>query len=196
MKLHHPLCVLLAASLVGCAPALVGVQPLEPDNRDRRRLDLDQINASLRAATGYGWVDDEGNDHLVRLASTLGRADYRTNTAEDRSPSLVFQKFLPDAAHSVCGKVVSQDASRPAAERIFFLEAQASDTVASAPEAVEANIKQLLMRFHSRDVELGSDTLDAWMWMHESASFVSPNPQLAWNAVCVGLITHPDFYSY
>ena len=132
----------------------------------------------------------------VWLASTLGRADYRTNTAEDRSPSLVFQKFLSDAAHSVCGKVVSQDASRPAAERIFFLEAQASDTVASAPEAVEANIKQLLMRFHSRDVELGSDTLDAWMWMHESASFVSPNPQLAWNAVCVGLITHPDFYSY
>ena len=64
------------------------------------------------------------------------------------------------------------------------------------PDAVEDNIRHLLLRFHSRVVEPGSDTLDGWLWLHESAGFVSANPNLAWNAVCVGLITHPDFYSY
>ena len=175
---------------------LVGVVPLEPDQRDRRRLDLDQLRASIVAATGYAWLDDDGRDRFELLASTLGRADYRNNTQEDRSPSLVFQKFLADAAHSVCGSLVEADEGRPEGERIFFVDARREDSVESAPEAVEANIRHLLLRFHSRAVEPGSDALDAWMWLHESASFVSPNPRLGWNAVCVGLITHPDFYSY
>ncbi len=175
---------------------VVGAQPLEPDDRDRRRLDLDQINASIRAATGFGWVDDDGDDRFVQLAATLGKADYRNNTVEDRSASLVFQKFLGDAAHSVCGKLVQNDLGRPSADRIFFVHAGVDDLVSTAPEAVEANIRHLLLRFHSRVVEVGSDELEPWMWLHESAGFVSANPRLAWNAVCVGLITHPDFYSY
>ncbi len=175
---------------------VVGVQPLEPADRDRRRLDLDQINASIRSATGFGWVDDEGRDRFEQLASTLGKADYRNNTVEDRSASLVFQKFLGDAAHSVCGKLVQNDSGRPSADRIFFVHAGIDDSVESAPDAVEANIRHLLLRFHSRVVEPGADELDPWMWLHESAGFVSANPRLAWNAVCVGLITHPDFYSY
>ena len=175
---------------------VVGVQSLEPDGRDRRRLDLDQIDASILAATGFGWVDDEGRNRFDQLASTLGRADYRNTTQEDRTPSLVFQKFLADAAHSVCGKLVQTDSSRPSVDRIFFLHAEIGDTVKANHDAVEDNIRHLLLRFHSRVVEPGSDTLDGWLWLHESAGFVSANPNLAWNAVCVGLITHPDFYSY
>ena len=121
MKAYAAFAVVLAASFVGCAPTgdggadpvpvvatplgegdLVGIQPLEPDDRDRRRLDIDQLNASIRRATGFGWVDDQGNDRFVQLASTLGRADYRNNTAEDRSPSLVFQKFLTDGDNQRC----------------------------------------------------------------------------------------------
>jgi hypothetical protein len=175
---------------------LMGVAPLEPGERDRRRLDIDQLNASIRSATGFGWEDDQGRDQFERLASTLGKADYRTNTQEDRSPSLVFQKFLGDAAHSVCARLVDVDETRVPEERVFFVYARRTDTVERAHDAVEANIRHLLMRFHSRSIEEGSDQLDAWMWLHESASFVSTNPRFAWNAVCVGLITHPDFYTY
>ncbi len=175
---------------------LVAAADPAPDLRARRRLSIDQINASIRATTGFGWVDEDGDDRFEQLAETLGKADYVTTTQEDRTPSLVFQKFLTDAAHAVCEDLVQAETQRAQPERIFFVHAEVTDGIAEQLDAVEANLRHLLLRFHSRNLPAGADELDQWLWLHESAEFVGHSPRLAWTAVCVGLITHPDFYTY
>jgi len=175
---------------------LIAAKELAPDLRGRRRLNIDQINASIRTTTGFGWVDDDGDDRFEQLAETLGKPDYVQNTQEDLAPSLVFQKFLTDAAHAVCGELMSAEYQRQPEQRVFFVHAEPSDGVAEQKAAVEENIRYLLLRFHSRKLDAGADELDQWLWLHESGEFVSHDARLAWTAVCVGLITHPDFYTY
>jgi hypothetical protein len=33
-------------------------------------------------------------------------------------------------------------------------------------------------------------------WLYDSRLHVTRDPVVAWKTVCVGLISHPDFYTY
>ena len=187
-------------------PAEVVARPaggadLLPDPlRGRRRMDIDQLSASIRVVTGgIGWTEQQGAtevDLFVQLSRTLGKPDYLDLTSEDLTPSLLFQKFLDDAARSVCDRLVERELSSAPEARVLMVHAGPTDRLDDAAADIEDNLRTLLLRYHGRPLEAGSEELNPWMWLFESALHTSDDPVAAWRSVCVGLMTHPDFYSY
>ena len=174
----------------------VGLEP--PTTRPRRRVDIDQLNAAIRDATGgIEWTDPTtGQNLFTALSATLGKPDYALMTSENLAPTALFHKFLNDAARQVCHKLMDRELSDPNAEKILFLHVSPTDTYATAPEKVELNLKALLLRFHGRFVKVGDPALALWRWLYESSEHVGASPAIAWRTVCTGLIRHPDFYFY
>ncbi|HCP46889.1 MAG TPA: hypothetical protein DIU15_12660 [Deltaproteobacteria bacterium] len=174
--------------------------PADEGIRARRRMDIDQLNASLRQVTGgIGWTEGEGEDEVdlfEELSNTLGRPDFIQITSEDLTPSLLFEKFLGDAARSVCQKLVGRETGEEPGEQVFFVHVDPEDTIATSADAIEANLRYLLLRYHGQQLDEGDSRLEPWSWLFESTVHVSGSPAVGWQAVCVGLITHPDFYSY
>lgn len=189
----------------------------EPPGRPRRRLNIDQLeDAMLQVSGGIGWTEQRGNDTVnvfSELSRTLGKPDYLQITEEDLEPTILFQKFLGDASRSVCGKMLERDlatiaiemdyAARPYRDPPDDLPAKTlmkhvtpEDTWQSNPEAVDANLRALLARFHGKVVREGDDAaLENWRWLVQSGRHVS-EPSQAWMAVCVALFSHPDFYTF
>ncbi|MFN3202608.1 MAG: hypothetical protein ACE366_29725 [Bradymonadia bacterium] len=165
--------------------------------RTMRRMDLDQLSASIRRVTGgVGWTERRNNvdvDLFESLSGTLGKADYVEITAESLEPSALFQKFLADAARQVCAEVTTLDADRPRGERVLT---PAISLEGDAEPEVDANLRALLVRFHGQHVPPGDPVLEEWKWLFQSVMHLTDEPTVAWNAICVGLITHPDFYTY
>jgi hypothetical protein len=168
--------------------------PLPP--RSRRRMDLDQLDAAIRVATGGLAWEERGRNQLEELAPTLGKPDYIQVIDEDLSPSAMFQKFLNDAARAVCDRLMVEDPMRPASERTFFVEAEQEQGVARKPQAVRNNLTQLLLRFHGRPVQANGPELQPWVELMKAVEAGGGDAGDAWTAVCVGLIIHPNFYTY
>ena len=173
--------------------------PPGPDEgiRNRRRMDLDQLQSAIESVTGgIFWGATTGDRKFDDLAQTLGKPDYLDITTEDLSPSMLFQKFLGDAARDVCEQLVDREVSSNPEDRVLIVEVALDDTVETNPSGVEANLIYLLTRFHSTQLESGSPELNPWSWLFESSVQVTDDPVAAWRTVCVGLIIHPNFYSY
>lgn len=169
--------------------------------RGRQRMDLDQLDAAMRQVTnGLTWTEVSSTgvetELFKSLSLTLGKPDFIQITDEDRSVSLLFEKFLADAANNVCRKLVDKEVTQSQDQRILMTDVEPEDTIYDKPEAVEANLRHLLLRYHARYVLPGAPELDPWLWLFESGSHVGQSPTMGWRAVCVGLFTHPDFYSY
>ncbi|MCO4761045.1 MAG: hypothetical protein KC502_06040 [Myxococcales bacterium] len=178
----------------------VGMAPTDPPAaRVRRRMNIDQLDAALKRVTGGpGWVAANKKNELTTLSLTLGKPNYTDMTTEDLEPSALFQKFLADAAQSVCMKVAAGDmAQKTASKRNLMRHVSPKDTWASNPKAVNANLAWLMLRFHSRMVAPTATELEPWRFLFETATKVSGNkPDQAWRTVCVALVVHPHFYTY
>lgn len=175
--------------------------PPGPDEglRGRRRMDIDQIDVSIQRVTGgIAWTESgPGSANLFeKLGSTLGKPDYLNSTQEDLTVSLLFEKFLGDAARSVCAELVERELTVAASERVLMVEVDPETTPAGDAAAIEANLRYLLLRYHGEDLPSEDSRLTQWTWLFESSVHVSGNPVTGWQAVCIGLITHPDFFSY
>ena len=169
--------------------------------RPRRRMDIDQLNQSLRTVMdGIGWTERQGSvdvDLFEQLASSLGRPDYAQTTEENLEITPIFEKFLGDAARMTCTARAARDRDAYfASDRVLLARVGPSDTSATAPEAVEENLRHLLLRFHGRTVAPGAPELASWRWLFDEATAVSSDPVEGWRTVCVALVTHPDFYTY
>jgi len=170
--------------------------PANAGIRSRRRMDIDQLDASIRQATGgIGWMEGETN-LFVELGATLGKPDFLTSTAEDLAPSALFQKFLGDAARAVCAELAAADLAATPETRVLIRDMDPSDVVETNPEGVDANMRRLLLRFHGTPVSTSGTELEPWTQLFQSGVEITGDPLLSWRAVCVALITHPDFYSY
>lgn len=161
----------------------------------RRRMDIDQLNASVTAVTGMVWEDSAGRNQFETLASTLGKPDYIDATQEDLTVSMLFQKFLGDAARDVCARRAEGEADG-SLEPLLMGYVEPTMTTESNPDEVDTNLQDLLLRFHGQSIEPGSERLDPWRWLFTSTVHVTEDPVRGWRAVCIGLLTHPDFYSY
>ena len=168
--------------------------------RPRKRMDLDQLEKAFLGVTGgIGWTQngtDTGKNLFVEYSSTLGKPNFTTQTSEDLLPGVLFQKFLGDAARQACERLLLRDLASPMADRVLVGDLALDATVETDPAGVDANLSRLVMRFHSRDLVPGTTQLNPWRWLFESAAHVSGDAPTAWKTVCVGLFTHPDFYSY
>lgn len=174
--------------------------------RARRRMDIDQLDSSIRAVTGgIGW--DRGSaeareSNFDRYADTLGVPDFINSSAEDRSASLLFAKFLDDAARDVCRRLADREGGSGAAidgePQGIFAPVDVNDA-APPQDDVDAALSSLLLRFHGRRVEPSAGALVPWRELHArmaATAVATETPRRAWEGVCVALLTHPDFYTY
>jgi hypothetical protein len=194
----------------------VQLEPSHPDAfiRVRRRMDVGQLNEAIKRATGeIGWTNPtawscgppgydkttctQGVDQFVDLSATLGVPDYLLTLTEELDAGPVFQKFLGDAARSVCTKLVEAEVEMAPEERVLMVHASPEDTFESAPEAIDKNLSLLLLRYHGVKVTGPDDpAIHRWRWIFQTIVQIIKQPVQAWRAVCIGLIQHPDFYSY
>jgi hypothetical protein len=164
--------------------------------RSRRRMNLDQLQAQIEHATGgRQWIVNNKNQ-LEELAATLGRPDYISTLFEDLSAGPVFQKFLGDAARSICTEMVSDELELPMEERTLMAAVALDDTVESNPSAVDANLTQLMLRFHGLSVDADAPVLAKYRWLFQSVTHTANDPTQGWRLVCIALMSHPRFYSY
>jgi hypothetical protein len=168
--------------------------------RGRRRMDIDQLSLAIRTVTnGISWTQVSGSrevDLFDSLSATLGKPDYIQSTQEDLTASLIFEKFLADAANNVCRKLVQRELEQSPAERVLMVYVDPEDTIDTDPIGVEDNLHYLLRRYHTRNIDPASPEFEPWSWLFESATFVTGDPAVGWQSVCVALITHPDFFTY
>jgi hypothetical protein len=173
------------------SPVDLGLEPARP----RRRMDIEQLDRSIERATGRRWMS--GTTPLFESnARTLGVPDYLMATSEDLEVSALFVKFVDDAARSVCTSLVSADADAEAADRIFFVHAELTAELPADADAVDENLRYLLLRYHGRRVEDGAPDLAVWHDLYADARAATDDGEDAWRTVCVALIDHPDFYTY
>lgn len=159
--------------------------------RSRHRMTIDQLNTSLRRATGLAWMVN-GRDGFDVYRATLGVPDYVLATHEDTDVSPLFLKFLSDASRSVCTNVMNDTTARAT----FFHDAEPTSVDQSE---IDANLSYLLLRYHTRRVAPSSRALEPWRALYASARAASSTDttgRVAWQTVCNALIQHPDFYTY
>lgn len=171
--------------------------------RARRRVDIDQLNASLKQVLGgISWTSDtydpyddeyEEGDMFEALAGALGVPDYARTTHEDLSTSILFAKFLEDAAVAVCNRRVNADYAGAIADRIIVADEDASHT----------KLRELVLLFHGNAAP-STDELTIWSGLFFAAraramgagATTAQAAGAGWKAICVGLIEHPDFTTY
>lgn len=197
---------MIVAWLVGCAQTgtvtpvtEVGVATSDAPARPWRRMNVDQLAASMEAISGLEWTETiDGEDVALfdRLAGSLGKPDYLSSTYEEKVPGLLFQKFLDDAAKDVCTHWVALEGSPAAGDRRLIVNASPTDTLATDPDAIEADLAAALLTFHGRDVAPGDAALTPWRSLFAAATEADGDPLDGWRVVCVGLFTHPDFYTF
>lgn len=166
------------------------------DARVRRRMDIPQLDASIRRVTnGIGW-DEGGRNMFERLSASLGEPDYRNSTQVNMEVSLIFQKFLGDAARSVCDRLMEREQGLSRERRSFLTQVEFADTPQSNQEAIDRNLSALVLTYHGQFFAPDSPKLEHWRWLFRSAHHTSGDTIASWRTVCVGLITHPHFYTY
>jgi hypothetical protein len=173
---------------------------VEPLRRARQRMTIPQLSDALRQVTGgIGWTElwyGFEADLFEVFASSLGVPDYVETVREDRAASALFHKFLDEAARHACSELVLRETGGEPFEAHLMVHTTSSDTVTTAPEAVDDNLRYLLLRYHGHKVVGDAAVLKPWRWLFESVTHVTGDPAIGWRGVCVGLVSHPDFYSF
>ena len=88
--------------------------------------------------------------------------------------------------------IIEAEANGESETPILMVEAGPEDT---DPTLVRQNAARLLLRFHGRMLAPDAPGIDPWFNLHQTVA-AAESPQTAWRTVCVGLIMHPDFYTY
>lgn len=200
---------MIALLLAACGAPEVTLAPVGPadldvvaaaPSRPYRRMNLDQLSASIVRVSGRTWTevgpDGEAVALFDQLSGSLGKPDYLSSTHEELAPGLLYQKFLDDAAKSVCAGWMADERVATRAERRLLAHAEPTDTLATAPDAVEQDLSGALLRFHGRVVPPGDPALGPWRRLFERGAALGGDPMDGWRLVCVGLFTHPDFYAW
>jgi hypothetical protein len=146
------------------------------------------------------------NPALDKMADVLGEADYAFVTQDNRDPSALYLKFMDDAARDVCGRALTADAARPsAADRVLLRHVGPTDTETTNAAGVAQNLDYLLLRFHGIKVKEGDTVRTAplvKLFTDSVTAAAAGKPVTAaevtegWRAVCVALITAPEFHLY
>ncbi|MBL4633655.1 MAG: hypothetical protein JKY56_07275 [Kofleriaceae bacterium] len=154
-----------------------------------RRLSAEQFHNSLQVATNQAWSKYE------RFAAALGRADFGETTSEGGDISVTFDKLVHDAARETCLAAVEADVQM--ADNVILRHVSLADR--DLPK-LSANLRYLFLRFLAVQIDADDDArFSPWLTLLQTKADgeLSDNDmQMRWAAVCVGLVTHPDFLTY
>jgi hypothetical protein len=110
---------------------------------------------------------------------------------------VAFEKLAGDAARDSCHLAIVADVATATPEDRVIMRYSGPDDTDRALEI--ENLKYLLLRFHGVRVERDDDPrLSPWLSILRAASTSDRPPTMAnrWKAVCIGLVTHTDFFTY
>lgn len=169
--------------------------------RSPGRMSIEQLARSIPTVTGgIRWTEDFGAgpaDMLEVLAPTLGAPDYIRVTSENLEPTLIIAKFVQDAAFRICGRWVDRDRAAPLADRTLVRH---EDWQSVDPALVKANLRRLQLRFYARKVAPDDEAPIADLYeLFTNASSTAPagrGAQDGWTAVCIAMMTDPEFILY
>ena len=162
-----------------------------PIEHDYRRLDVDQLREAFRYSSGRIWSSGGEDDQLSALSKTLGQPDFNERTHEVLEPTVLFAKFLSDAATDICVSPIPADFRFNGTH--FFVYA---DPMEADMALVRENIAHLRLRFHGYRQPIDHPDHDSWVTLWTDLHAVQSEPLLAWFGFCIAMIQHPDFYAY
>lgn len=171
-----------------------------------QRLTVRQLANSMPVALGGNtWQVGSANGFDTRKA-TLGEPDYIAVVDENLEPSALYLKFMGDAARDGCTRTANADASLAQSQRTLTRFVGLGDTVASNASGVDENLRYLKLRFHGVKVQPGDDAPIAGLRalfdaavkgaQGSAASPTQAHVKEGWRAVCVALLTAPEYHLY
>lgn len=161
-----------------------------PAGRRVRRMTAAQFHASLVTVSGQAWpLFDE-------YAGAMGQADFAEITEEGREISVTFDKFVHDAAMYSCNAAVTADLTGASPATVLrWVDVSERET-----DKIRRNLDYLILRFLGQEMKDEDVRVDPWMnlltALPEQGELDDALMQERWTAVCVGLVTHPDFVTY
>jgi hypothetical protein len=161
------------------------------EGKTARRLTVDQLRRSIPALfAGLTWTIGDGGRRAVgfnALARTLGEPDYIQSTTNNLDASPLFAKYMDDMAGDVCTKAIERDRTT----------ANASDRLIMRETDVDANLRYLRLKLHALYVPAGStDSIVELRQLYDDVVAESGNPDDGWFAVCVAMLSAPEFMTY
>ena len=165
----------------------------EPAGRRMRRMTAEQFHRSLVTVTGQPWPMFE------KYAEAMGRADFAENTEEGRELSVTFDKFVHDAALPSCAAAIAADGdgSDTGTDGIGmrWVTVAERETV-----KIRRNVDYLMLRFLGQEMKGDDSRVEPWMELltaePDEGELDDDLMRERWTAVCIGLVTHPDFLTY
>lgn len=158
------------------------VAALRVVSRGPRRLSVDQLERSLDQ---LGQLPEGTVKFPESLAVTLGRPDYVRLNAESLEASPLFMKFMLDLGAIVCGQLIASDPQRPVEDRAL-----------TRYEDVDRNIDDLLLRLTGIDGEAAAPYRARLASVYREASTSPRGAAAGWEAVCIAVLTSPEFLLY
>lgn len=162
----------------------------EPAGRRMRRMTAAQFHRSLVMVTGQPWplFDD--------YAGAMGQADYAEITDEGRELSVTFDKFVHDAALHSCAAAIAADGDGSDAGTVMrWVTVSERDLV-----KIRRNLDYLMLRFLGQEMDAEDPRVEPWMDLlvaePDEGELDDALMRERWTAVCIGLVTHPDFVTY
>ncbi|MDP1823938.1 MAG: hypothetical protein Q8L48_11875 [Archangium sp.] len=176
-----------------------------PRSAEAQRLTVRQLAQSLPVVLGGNtWMVGSAQGFNARSA-TLGEPDYLGTVDENLEASSLYQKFMADAARDGCTRAANADAALAANARVLMRFVALTDTVTSNATAVNENLRYLKLRFHGVKVSpadtaslggLRTVFADAVRGAAGTGTPTQAHVKEGWRAVCVALLTAPEYHLY
>ena len=151
--------------------------------RKKKRMSVAQVRDSMERITETTWGNNTSK--WDSYADSLGVPDYQQRMSPDLSPSVIFQKFLNDAAAESCAEWLE------ASSDIFL-----HDPLSSELSEIQQNIDLLRWRIQGHAQGSIDPILHDYLDLYQSVWVRTDDSMMAWHTVCVGMFTHPDFWMY
>jgi hypothetical protein len=153
-----------------------------------RRLSVNHLRVSIpKLFDGLTWEDPvERTSYFSSLAQTLGEPDYMAITQENLDASPLFAKFMEDMASHMCIKAVNRD------------QAGVTPCIIQCNDAEpDNNLRRLRLKFHGiYTPETESDSIENYEQFFNDIVAAGENNGTAWTAVCIAMLTAPEFMTY
>ncbi len=157
------------------------------DRRQLKRMTVAQARDSMERISGGIVWGDEDESKWDAYADTLGVADYQLRVESDRSPSVMFQKFIDDAATATCrGWLEATDSS--------FYTIDVPDSTERVD--VRSNVVGLRWQIQGKPKDASAGIIDDYEALFFKVHQRTDSVEAGWQTVCVAMFTHPDFFMY
>lgn len=157
--------------------------------RTSRRISVLHLRTIVpQVFNGLNWTGNNNVKMLESLGRTLGQADYVYSNQSTNKPTPLFMKFMDDMAGQLCSKAIAADKKNDKTETRMVLRHERSP---------DTNLRYLRLKFHTIYVpEDSKDGIKHLRTLYDKVLQLKGNSNDAWYAVCVAMVSSPEFFAY